>query len=427
MRPIRAISLSLITGIGVVAICYYFFSQKQKSDWIFSGGERNGHYDLISKSIAKLVERETGSSVFVNESSGSGENLEKLKEGDTDVALLQSDVKGNHNIQLVSTLYSEVLHVVAKQKNLQLHELLGKRVSIGPKDGGTEALALKLFESSGIQPKEIIWRSESLSESLKNLDENKTDAVCVVTGIGNDLLTQAISRSNLHFVELSKNPYGRIRHSYPFVHNAEIPAGAYSKSITEELPQKNLSTIGVDVILACRPNLQESDILELTKILNENRSNLIKSHPLMSQSPIGMGNLNSQFKLHEGARQYYERDEPNFIQIWAEPMALILSVLAVAWATTLAVKEIIVQKRKDSLDEYFQKVDILTSELIEKISPERVEEISSELNKIRKQTIQKLIAEELSANESFVIFQRQLHTAQQLVTEKTRVAKNRLL
>jgi hypothetical protein len=108
-------------------------------------------------------------------------------------------------------------------------------------------------------------------------------------------------------------------------------------------------------------------------------------------------------------------------------MALILSVLAVAWATTLAVKEIIVQKRKDSLDEYFQKVDILTSELIEKISPERVEEISSELNKIRKQTIQKLIAEELSANESFVIFQRQLHTAQQLVTEKTRVSKNRLL
>ena len=67
---------------------------------------------------------------------------------------------------------------------------------------------------------------------------------------------------------------------------------------------------------------------------------------------------NLQFSFHEGARQYYERDEPNFLQTWAEPMALILSVLAVAWGTGLAIREVLLRKRKDSLDQYFQKVEL---------------------------------------------------------------------
>ena len=133
-----------------------------------------------------------------------------------------------------------------------------------------------------------------------------------------------------------------------------------------------------------------------------------------------MKQVHLQFSFHEGARQYYERDEPNFLQTWAEPMALILSVLAVAWGTGLAIREVLLRKRKDSLDQYFQKVDLLTGELINHPTEERIREISSDLNKIRKETIQKLIAEELAANESFVIFQRQLHTAQQLVSEYIR-------
>ncbi|MFL2938995.1 MAG: hypothetical protein ACJZ7A_07865 [Opitutales bacterium] len=39
-------------------------------------------------------------------------------------------------------------------------------------------------------------------------------------------------------------------------------------------------------------------------------------------------------------------------------------------------------------------------------------------------TTQKLIAEELGADDSFVIFQRQLHTAQQLVNESLRKARS---
>jgi flagellin-specific chaperone FliS len=79
---------------------------------------------------------------------------------------------------------------------------------------------------------------------------------------------------------------------------------------------------------------------------------------------------------------------------------------------------------KDSLDKFFTKVDAITSELIEGVNEERANEIARELHDIRRETTQKLIAEELGADDSFVIFQRQLHTAQQLVNESLRKARS---
>ena len=72
-------------------------------------------------------------------------------------------------------------------------------------------------------------------------------------------------------------------------------------------------------------------------------------------------------------------------------------------------------RMKESLDEFFAKVEAITSELVEGTTTKRMNEIARELHEIRRETTRKLIAEELSADESFVIFQRQLHTAQQMV------------
>ena len=86
--------------------------------------------------------------------------------------------------------------------------------------------------------------------------------------------------------------------------------------------------------------------------------------------------------------------------------------------------KIYLQKLKDNLDTFFAKVDEITSELIEGVGLERAKELAKELHQIRRVTTKKLIAEELSADDSFVIFQRQLHTAQQLVNECLRKDAN---
>jgi TRAP-type uncharacterized transport system substrate-binding protein len=45
--------------------------------------------------------------------------LEKLNQGLADIALLQNDIVGNEGVRAVAKLYSEVLHVIAREKNLK--------------------------------------------------------------------------------------------------------------------------------------------------------------------------------------------------------------------------------------------------------------------------------------------------------------------
>jgi hypothetical protein len=96
----------------------------------------------------------------------------------------------------------------------------------------------------------------------------------------------------------------------------------------------------------------------------------------------------------------------------------------VAWGVAKAIGKIYLQRLKDSLDKFFAKVDQITGELIEGVDATRAKEIAKELHGIRRETTQKLIAEELAADDSFVIFQRQLHTAQQMVNETLRKSNN---
>ena len=60
------------------------------------------------------------------------------------------------------------------------------------------------------------------------------------------------------------------------------------------------------------------------------------------------------------------------------------------------------------------------TELVGGITIKRGKDIAKSLHSIRRETTKKLVKEELAANESFVIFQRQLHTAQQMVNETLR-------
>ena len=191
------------------------------------------------------------------------------------------------------------------------------------------------------------------------------------------------------------------------------------------LPAESISTIGTTVLLACRQDLPEEDVFELARFLGDNHANLVRAHPLLAQmdSPENLHQL--QFPVHEGAQLHYERHEPSFIQKWADTIALILSVLAIAGGALMTIRQIYLMRLKESLDEFFAKVETITSELVEGASSERIVEIAKQLHEIRRETTKKLIAEELSANESFVIFQRQLHTAQQMVNEALRKSEGR--
>ena len=409
-----------IFALVVVGAIYFMSLSAPKQNWIISGGEAGGKYDEVARALGDAMADGFDPGVVVETSSGSKRNLDRLQKRQTDLCLVQNDVAGEQGIRSIATFYKEVLHVIVRNETTSAEQLSNGTFSLGPAGGGTESIAVATLRQVGFSEKNITLRRESLEEGLQSLREKEADAVCIVTGIGNATVSRFLAEGDFTLLDLGKDIFDSVRYSYPFAHPASIPAGAYPVLPGRGLPGESVSTIGTTVLLACHQDLPDEHAFEVARFLAENQANLIRAHPLFAQmdSPQKLEQL--QFPVHDGAQLHYERHEPSFIQEWADTIALVLSVLAIAWGTLVTIRQIYLIRLKDSLDEFFQKVETITSELVAGTDHERSRQIAGELHAIRRETTRKLIADELAADDSFVIFQRQLHTAQQMVNEALR-------
>ena len=409
-----------IFSLVIVGAIYFMTLSHSKQNWVISGGEEAGKYDEVAQALGHAMADEFDPKVQVKISSGSKQNLERLQNGEADLCLVQNDLIGEKGIRSIATFYKEALHVIVRKETASAEQLSNGTFSLGPAGGGTESLALATLRQVGFSEDEITLRKESLEKGLQALKEGEADAVCIVTGIGNASVGEFLAGGEFALLDLGGDIFESIRYSYPFAHPSSIPAGAYPVKPGQGLPSDSIATIGTTVLLACRQDLADEHAFELTRFLGQNRANLIRAHPLFAQmdSPENLEQL--QFPVHGGAQLHYDRHEPSFIQEWADTIGLILSILAIAWGTLVTVRQIYLMRLKESLDEFFQKVEAITSELVAGTNHERSRQIAGDLHAIRRETTKKLIADELAANESFVIFQRQLHTAQQMVNEALR-------
>ncbi len=425
MTNLRIYALSTLFGILFVISSYFLFFNEEKKSWIIGGGEEGGLYDASVSAISKVLKNKNGWNVEVRRTSGSVENMKGLNEGSLDLCLLQNDLPGSEKIRSIATIYEEVLHIIVKDKNASLASLVGKNISTGKSGGGTYSLVSAIFPSLGIKEGSVTWKKESLKEGLSNLRQGKRKAVCIVTSIGNQMVASALAGGDLHLLEIGEGMSSAATRSYPFTQSSFIPQNSYPVSPGIAIPKAKITTVGTCVVLACHDELDESDTYKLASAIHEGRVSLTRQIPVLSTiSHIG-DNQKIQFPVHEGARKYLLRDEPNFLQNWAEPLALILSAIVIAWAVGVALREFLVQRRKDSLDVYFEQLGLLITELVDLKDSNRLQAIKIEIHKIRQETTQKLVAEQLLANESFIIFQNQLLTAQRMANDCTSFAEKK--
>lgn len=169
MNSLRIRLLAVLAGIVIMGSGYFLIYEEEKTHWTISGGETGGHYDEAAKAIADVLQNSNGWKVEVSGSSGSGDNLTRLAKGEVDLCLVQNDLPRGESGRAVTALYEEVLHVIIKDENKTLSDLAGTTVSIGPKGGGTETLAIALFKQFGISNNLGQWRRESWKDGLVSL------------------------------------------------------------------------------------------------------------------------------------------------------------------------------------------------------------------------------------------------------------------
>lgn len=131
-------------------------------------GSKTGTYIAFGKDMARVAQKE-GVTINVLDSKGSIDNIKRITSKEkVGLAIVQSDVLGflsrsknpesveiAGKLRLVAPLYSEEVHILARNSIQSLSDLNGKRVVVGSEGSGSMITAVNIFSILGITPAQM--------------------------------------------------------------------------------------------------------------------------------------------------------------------------------------------------------------------------------------------------------------------------------
>jgi TRAP transporter TAXI family solute receptor len=146
----------LLVLIGFILT--YQFVQPAPPDQIrIASGQKEGAYYLFAQQYQQRLKLENIHLNVIN-TAGSIENIERLKNGEVQAALIQGGTTSTDSteadLRSLGSLYFEPIWVFHRKELpvARLTDLLSKRIAIGAEGSGTRALALQLLADNDINP-----------------------------------------------------------------------------------------------------------------------------------------------------------------------------------------------------------------------------------------------------------------------------------
>jgi hypothetical protein len=142
-------------------------------------------------------------------------------------------------------------------------------------------------------------------------------------------------------------------------------------------------------------------IYALTQALLEQKARFAAVDPALFRWLRGdFSDTDFAFPLHRGARQYFSRDEPGFLERYAEALNFIVYLSALSVTGLIGFGRWRARRRKDRIDSFYLRVLALRKE---SAFSDPVEQLTV-LESIEEEAFAGLVAEKLSADDSFRIF-----------------------
>lgn len=271
------------------------------------------------------------------------------------MATIRSDTPVSSRIQLIAELFPDYFQIFTGDDTdiRRFKHLQGKRVGI-PLFGTDEFRSFwAIADHYDVSISSIKWRAMRFEDAADQLLNGDLDAIFAVRSLRDRLILNlyedaALKGQNLKLVEIDQAPAISIKR--PFLRALTMPKGTYSGS--PATPLRELMTASVTRNLVTREDVDTELINELTRILFENRLDLVIRFALASAIQRPDLDAGTQVPLHEGAERFYNRDQPSFLQENAEPIALMITIAAMLGSGLLALRSRLTNSQKNRMDSY---------------------------------------------------------------------------
>lgn len=247
---------------------------------------------------------------------GSVENIQLLKNGNADVALVQSDIallaleaqgpfkREDPAIELraLASLYPEALHIVvmAETEIQTVSDLAGRRVDLGPFNSGSRYNALAVLDAHDLSIKDLAQTSDqSPLDALDALRRGETDAAFMTIGAPARVLSSFFARNQARLLPLDADVISELAQNNRGVLPFRIAGFSYPRQPT-----------GV-------PTIASTALMLTTSALPDGEASMLLQWTFEDMDFINLGSLHGArisrttaqqglaIPLHDGASAYF--------------------------------------------------------------------------------------------------------------------------
>lgn len=415
------LGLALLFSVAV-GIWWAEFRPAEAVHLTLATGPQGAAFHSIGQGIAKYVHR-TDPSITISlteDSVGSQENMQRLKEGEVQLAIVQNDTEpADLDVQTLLPLHRGVCHFLVPMGSdiKDIYDLRNKTVAVGNGNSGNYHLVHELLAHFGILEEENEFDPlyQSVSDCGEKLEKGEVDAILVVTALTSQSLSDLVCRGNVRYVSLADSAAGNevdgFAVVYPYIESFTIPKFVYPVHDAEQdaqrgRPMEACESFAIRSSLICRTDLPDHVARTIVEAIVTHRAEIMREHREARDITEHFDPADVQFPLHHGAVAYYQRQRPSMLERYAEPMAFLLSLFLAFCGFVAAFNKWLTVRKKNRIDRYYVRLDMLLTELNSvKETRERLDAIEEELLAMRHDAVRELVSERLLADDSFQIFQ----------------------
>lgn len=273
----------------------------------------NGTYYPTGNSLARILSTSIKGLVVIAEpTAGSLANIEYLRRGQIDLALLQNDVawqayKGNSDtkfteLRVITSLYSEVIQLIVRDSSeiKDLRDLKGKSIAVGEKDSGSAASIMLVLKAAGLNENDYTIVYERFTRATESLLDGYVDAVYYAGAVPADGISRLAAKIPIRLINIPTDVRAKLLAERPYFTSESILTNSYRN-------QKNdVNTIGFRALFVATDRLSANEVFNMLQAIYDN------PNAEVSETTAALKlHLNEALKgvdlemLHEGARRFF--------------------------------------------------------------------------------------------------------------------------
>jgi len=369
-------------------------------------GSSGGTYAVLGRGVADVLSAGLPrTSVRAAETTGSGLNMRLLEAGEVELAFVQNDTPGGTEVRSVARLYDEVLQVVvpADAGIVSLADLAGRRVAVGPSESGTAAVVERLVRHFGVTWEQFSPSELSAEEAAEALERGDVDAAFFLAGLPTPAVARLLADGRFALLSFGDpaapgSTLEGLHVHLPFHRPAVVPRATYGR-----LPAEPVGTLAIAALLVTRADVPDRFVYDVTRLLFASRVRLIDAHRSAAHLSDRVDVRGLRFGWHPGAADYYHRNKPGFLVVYAEVFSLLATLAFGIGSMLLGLREWVRRVRKNRIDVYYLEVQRIADDLGPELSAQELLERRGSLCSARRRAFSDLVAERLEAEESFSI------------------------